>query len=96
MSSGSWYTLCSLNLPQGLCYNPSKDLVIPSLKPPDHYKHSPLMGALPQKRDVLMYFKVAGVYFTRSEGALCRDLSMRAQAQQEHGCEPSRQPAGVD
>ncbi|KAL6745753.1 exostosin-like glycosyltransferase [Haematococcus lacustris] len=41
----------------GRCYHPDKDLVIPSWKPPLHFKASPLMGALPLERDVLFYFK---------------------------------------
>ncbi|KAJ9511254.1 hypothetical protein QJQ45_017152, partial [Haematococcus lacustris] len=35
----------------------TQDLVIPSWKPPHHFKASPLMGALPLERDVLFYFK---------------------------------------
>ncbi|GAX76857.1 hypothetical protein CEUSTIGMA_g4303.t1 [Chlamydomonas eustigma] len=39
------------------CYNASKDLVIPSLKLPVHYSSSPLLGAEPLKRDILLFFK---------------------------------------
>ncbi|KAG2501891.1 hypothetical protein HYH03_000389 [Edaphochlamys debaryana] len=39
------------------CYDPKKDLVIPAWKPPDHYKQSPLMGAPPVERDILLYFR---------------------------------------
>ncbi|KAL6749482.1 exostosin-like glycosyltransferase [Haematococcus lacustris] len=46
-----------LNWQGGRCYHPDKDLVIPSWKPPHHFKASPLMGALPLERDVLFYFK---------------------------------------
>ena len=31
---------------------------MPSFKWPMHYDQSPLLGATPQKRDILMYFKV--------------------------------------
>ncbi len=31
--------------------------MIPSLKPPSHYQFSPLMGAQPLHRDVLLYFR---------------------------------------
>ncbi|KAG2437024.1 hypothetical protein HYH02_011455 [Chlamydomonas schloesseri] len=39
------------------CYTPGKDLVIPSLKPPSHYASSPLMGAPPFERDILLYLR---------------------------------------
>eukprot|EP00798_Chlamydomonas_sp_ICE-L_P001799 gene1799-33219_t len=39
------------------CYDPNKDLVIPSLKPPSHYSSSPLMGAEPLHRDILLFFR---------------------------------------
>ena len=39
------------------CYDPNKDLVIPSLKPPDHYKWSPLAGAPDQPKKHLLYFR---------------------------------------
>ncbi|KAG2501892.1 hypothetical protein HYH03_000390 [Edaphochlamys debaryana] len=39
------------------CYDPKKDLVIPSFKAPQHYVHSPLLGAPPYERDILLYFR---------------------------------------
>ncbi|KAG2431439.1 hypothetical protein HXX76_009454 [Chlamydomonas incerta] len=39
------------------CYTPGKDLVIPLFKPPGHYAHSPLMGAPPLQRDILLYLR---------------------------------------
>lgn len=35
-----------------------QDLVVPSWKLPQHYISSPLLGAVPQERDVLLYFQV--------------------------------------
>lgn len=40
------------------CYDPKKDLVIPSLKLPQHYSKSPLLGNAPYHRDILLAFKV--------------------------------------
>ncbi|EFJ52271.1 acetylglucosaminyltransferase [Volvox carteri f. nagariensis] len=40
-----------------LCYNPEKDLVIPAFKSPDHFQESPLLGAPPLERDILLYFR---------------------------------------
>ncbi|GLI62946.1 hypothetical protein VaNZ11_005800 [Volvox africanus] len=40
-----------------VCYDPNKDLVIPAFKPPGHYEWSPLMGARPMDRDILLYFR---------------------------------------
>ena len=34
-----------------------QDLVIPSFKLPEHYEHSPLMGAPWKKRDILLFFR---------------------------------------
>lgn len=34
-----------------------KDLVIPLFKDPKHMEYSPLMGALPLVRDILLYFR---------------------------------------
>ncbi|GIL78717.1 hypothetical protein Vretimale_380 [Volvox reticuliferus] len=39
------------------CYNPDKDLVIPAFKSPDHFHASPLLGAPPLERDILLYFR---------------------------------------
>ncbi|GAX80495.1 hypothetical protein CEUSTIGMA_g7933.t1 [Chlamydomonas eustigma] len=39
------------------CFTPGKDLVLPSFKWPAHYQHSPLIGATPMKRDILLFFK---------------------------------------
>eukprot|EP00198_Chlamydomonas_reinhardtii_P007427 XP_001696764.1 exostosin-like glycosyltransferase [Chlamydomonas reinhardtii] len=39
------------------CYTPGKDLVVPSLKPPSHYASSPLLGAPPLERDILLYLR---------------------------------------
>lgn len=39
------------------CYTPGKDLVIPSPKFPPHYRWSPLLGAPPQPRDTLLFFR---------------------------------------
>ncbi|KAG1661030.1 hypothetical protein FOA52_005345 [Chlamydomonas sp. UWO 241] len=39
------------------CYDPQKDLVLPSFKAPPHYKISPLAGKTPLVRDVLFFFK---------------------------------------
>jgi len=37
------------------CYDPVRHLVIPSLKNPNHYAFSPLLGFPPMKRDILFY-----------------------------------------
>ena len=34
-----------------------QDLLIPAMKPPEHFKSSPLLGAAPLERDVLLYFR---------------------------------------
>ncbi|KAG2497881.1 hypothetical protein HYH03_004147 [Edaphochlamys debaryana] len=39
------------------CYDPKKDVVIPAFKPPEHFISSPLMGAPPMVRDILLYFR---------------------------------------
>ncbi|KAG2488355.1 hypothetical protein HYH03_013045 [Edaphochlamys debaryana] len=39
------------------CYDPRKDLVIPGFKTPEHYVRSPLAGAAPYERDILLYFR---------------------------------------
>ncbi|KAG2489065.1 hypothetical protein HYH03_012501 [Edaphochlamys debaryana] len=39
------------------CYDPRKDLVIPGLKAPAHYAASPLLGAAPYHRDILLYLR---------------------------------------
>lgn len=39
------------------CYDPNKDLVIPAFKGPNFYRGSPLSGAAPKKRDILLAFK---------------------------------------
>eukprot|EP00798_Chlamydomonas_sp_ICE-L_P023547 gene23547-9071_t len=39
------------------CYNPVKDLVVPSFKAPSHYHESPLLGQPPRQRDILLFFK---------------------------------------
>ncbi|GFR42914.1 hypothetical protein Agub_g3913, partial [Astrephomene gubernaculifera] len=39
------------------CYTPGKDLIIPSLKPANHFASSPLLGAPPLKRDILLYLR---------------------------------------
>ncbi|KAG2501893.1 hypothetical protein HYH03_000391 [Edaphochlamys debaryana] len=39
------------------CYDPKKDLVIPAFKWPGHYHQSPLLGAAPLERDILLFFK---------------------------------------
>ncbi|GAX85342.1 hypothetical protein CEUSTIGMA_g12759.t1 [Chlamydomonas eustigma] len=39
------------------CYEPSKDLVIPSFKSPRHYHQSPLNGVAAKERDILLFFK---------------------------------------
>lgn len=36
---------------------PPQDLIIPSLKPPEHYIKSPLLGHPPVKRDILLYMR---------------------------------------
>lgn len=51
-----------------------QDLVIPSLKPPEHYKYSPLMGHPPMQRDILLYFKVSATvqgFLSRAELRYC-------------------------
>ncbi|KAG1658533.1 hypothetical protein FOA52_008419 [Chlamydomonas sp. UWO 241] len=40
-----------------VCYDPKKDLVIPQFKAPSHFQRSPLFGAPPMTRDVLLYFR---------------------------------------
>eukprot|EP00798_Chlamydomonas_sp_ICE-L_P001798 gene1798-33218_t len=39
------------------CYNPKKDLVIPSYKPPTHFSDSPLLNGEPLHKDVLLFFR---------------------------------------
>eukprot|EP00201_Polytomella_parva_P014690 CAMPEP_0175050468 /NCGR_PEP_ID=MMETSP0052_2-20121109/7275_1 /TAXON_ID=51329 ORGANISM="Polytomella parva, Strain SAG 63-3" /NCGR_SAMPLE_ID=MMETSP0052_2 /ASSEMBLY_ACC=CAM_ASM_000194 /LENGTH=861 /DNA_ID=CAMNT_0016314673 /DNA_START=726 /DNA_END=3311 /DNA_ORIENTATION=+ len=39
------------------CYDPAKDLVIPSFKSPHHFIYSPMLGFPPMKRDILLYLK---------------------------------------
>ncbi|KAG2488354.1 hypothetical protein HYH03_013044 [Edaphochlamys debaryana] len=39
------------------CYDPRKDLVIPGFKDPKHYSSSPLLGARPFERDILLYLR---------------------------------------
>ncbi|GLI69226.1 hypothetical protein VaNZ11_013715 [Volvox africanus] len=39
------------------CYTPGKDLIIPSLKLADHFIASPLLGAPPLERDILLYLR---------------------------------------
>ncbi|KAG2488357.1 hypothetical protein HYH03_013047 [Edaphochlamys debaryana] len=39
------------------CYDSRKDLVIPGFKPPEHYARSPLLGAAPFERDILLYLR---------------------------------------
>ncbi|KAL6758371.1 exostosin-like glycosyltransferase [Haematococcus lacustris] len=39
------------------CYDPVKDLVVPSHKTIDQYSHSPLMGAAPKERDIFFFFR---------------------------------------
>ncbi|KAG2445204.1 hypothetical protein HYH02_008672 [Chlamydomonas schloesseri] len=39
------------------CYDPNKDLVIPAFKNPNQYPRSPLLGAPPLERDVLLFFR---------------------------------------
>eukprot|EP00798_Chlamydomonas_sp_ICE-L_P013135 gene13135-3458_t len=39
------------------CFDPEKDLAIPAFMVPPHYKHSPLLGAAPKERDILLYFR---------------------------------------
>eukprot|EP00798_Chlamydomonas_sp_ICE-L_P025771 gene25771-11436_t len=39
------------------CYDPKKDLLIPAFKAPSHFRHSPLMGAAPSERDILLFFR---------------------------------------
>ena len=39
------------------CYNPNKDLVVTSLKFPQHYRWSPLVGAPLQPKKHLLYFR---------------------------------------
>ena len=46
------YTLCPL-----LSTLVLQDLLIPAMKPPEHFKSSPLLGAAPLERDVLLYFR---------------------------------------
>jgi hypothetical protein len=39
------------------CFTPGKDLVIPLFKAPGKFLSSPLLGAPPLERDVLLYFR---------------------------------------
>ena len=39
------------------CYDPAKDLVVPSFKSTSHYHGSPLLGAEPLARDILLFFR---------------------------------------
>jgi hypothetical protein len=39
------------------CFTPGKDLVIPLFKSPGKFHWSPLLGAAPLERDVLLYFR---------------------------------------
>ncbi|KAG2488349.1 hypothetical protein HYH03_013039 [Edaphochlamys debaryana] len=39
------------------CYDPRKDLVVPGFKHPAHYSSSPLAGAAPMERDILLYLR---------------------------------------
>jgi len=39
------------------CFDPTKDLVIPSFKSPFHTQKSPYYGAYPQERDIFLFFK---------------------------------------
>eukprot|EP00798_Chlamydomonas_sp_ICE-L_P012371 gene12371-15556_t len=39
------------------CFDPKKDLLIPAFKSPSHFTKSPLMGARPVKRDILLFFR---------------------------------------
>lgn len=39
------------------CYDPVKDLVVPSYKHPNHYGLSPLLGSPPVARDILLFFR---------------------------------------
>ncbi|GFH19809.1 EGF-like domain-containing protein [Haematococcus lacustris] len=40
------------------CYDPVKDLVVPSHKTIDQYSHSPLMGEAPKERDIFFFFRL--------------------------------------
>lgn len=39
------------------CYDPVKDLVVPSYKHPHHYHSSPLLGHRPVERNILLFFR---------------------------------------
>ncbi|GIL47978.1 hypothetical protein Vafri_4701 [Volvox africanus] len=39
------------------CYDPQKDLVIPSFKQPNHYRESPLLGKPAKQRDIFLFFR---------------------------------------
>lgn len=39
------------------CYDPARHLVVPSFKHPNHYHRSPLLGARPVERDILLFFR---------------------------------------
>ncbi|GLI69587.1 hypothetical protein VaNZ11_014246 [Volvox africanus] len=39
------------------CYDPQKDLVIPSFKQPNHYRESPLLGKPAKRRDIFLFFR---------------------------------------
>ncbi|KAG1678607.1 hypothetical protein FOA52_012614 [Chlamydomonas sp. UWO 241] len=58
------------------CYDPKKDLVIPSLKPPSHFNRSPLLGNAPFHRDILLFFKAGDGWSARLEDSIL------------HGCIP--------
>lgn len=40
-----------------LCCHGIQDLVVPAPKFPSHYRWSPMLGAPPQKRTTLLYFR---------------------------------------
>ncbi|MEW5301912.1 MAG: hypothetical protein WDW36_004736 [Sanguina aurantia] len=45
------------NITGHVCYDPVKDLVVPSVKVPGHYQHSALQGHPAKPRDKLFYFR---------------------------------------
>lgn len=40
-----------------VCYDPTKDIVLPQFKPPQHFEKSPALGRAPLVRDIFCYFK---------------------------------------